>query len=356
MTSLLSSTVNASFVAPNSPKQTAASTTAPTVPTATSNATEVLTEEISDLQQLENYKYIALDNLVKSSNPSPDNVAQQKEILNDISAISTLRSNLLNTLLSNSSSHLKVNEQMKYNLEDKTNIFTLKKNDLMAMEAALEAKKQQINNASRMVDINTYYHKQYEARVKIMKLIVLICFVVIFFIVLMHLGWLPQELVTILVVIVWFSGLLYIGYLVNDMYQRSNINFDEYNFTFDSSKFGAQVENSTKKKAASSTDRSCLYNSIASSAASIEDSISSKATSLMNNVNGTPDPSSSSSSLTSANANTGSGSGAAATPSVQSKLSENFIPLMSRMDKKQFNSNDAQQPMAYDSVNNYGKL
>ena len=76
----------------------------------------------------------------------------------------------------------------------------------------------------------------------------------------------------------------------------------------------------------------------------------------MNNVNGTPDPSSSSSSLTSANANTGSGSGAAATPSVQSKLSENFIPLMSRMDKKQFNSNDAQQPMAYDSVNNYGKL
>ena len=172
----------------------------------------------------------------------------------------------------------------------------------------------------------------------------------------MHLGWLPQELVTILVVIVLLAGLIYIGYLINDMYQRSNINFDEYNFTFDSSKFGAQVENSTKKKAASSTDRSCLYNSIASSAASIEDSISSKATSLMNNVNGTPDPSSSSSSLTSANANTGSGSGAAATPSVQSKLSENFIPLMSRMDKKQFNSNDAQQPMAYDSVNNYGKL
>ena len=173
----------------------------------------------------------------------------------------------------------------------------------------------------------------------------------------MHLGWLPQELVTVIVVITLFAGLVYIGSLINDMYQRSKINFDEYDFPFDSSKFGSQLSKSTKS-AKASTDQSCsLYNSIASSAATVEDSISSKATELMNEVNGgTPDPSQPSSSLTSANANTGSGSGAAATPSVQSKLSENFIPLMSRMDKKQFNSNDAQQPMAYDSVNNYGKL
>lgn len=29
---------------------------------------------------------------------------------------------------------------------------------------------------------------------------------------------------------------------------------------------------------------------------------------------------------------------------------------MSRMDRRQFNSNDAQQPMAYDSENSYGKI
>ena len=165
----------------------------------------------------------------------------------------------------------------------------------------------------------------------------------------MHLGWLPQELVTVIVVIVLFAGLMYIGYLINDMYQRSNINFDEYNFPFDSSKFGAQVANSTKKKKSRSTDRSCLYNSVASSAATLEDSISSKATELMSDMSGTPpDPSQPSSSL---------GAGAASPPSVQSKkLSESFIPLMSRMDRRQFNSNDARQPAAYDSENNYGKI
>jgi hypothetical protein len=77
----------------------------------------------------------------------------------------------------------------------------------------------------------------------------------------------------------------------------------------------------------------------------------------MNEVNGgTPDPSQPSSSLTSANANTGSDSGAAATPSVQTKLSESFIPLMSRMDRRQFNSNNTLHPAAYDTENNFGKI
>ena len=345
------------IVVPNSPKQPAASTTAPTVPTTmTSDATEELTEQINNLQKLENDKYIALDVLLKS-NPSPDNVAEQEAIINEITEISTLRSNLFDTLLNNASSDSKLNEQMNSNLENKNTIKTLKENSLNLERAALEAEDTTISNARRMVDINTYYHKQYAARVKIMKLIVLICFVIIFFIVLMHLGWLPQELVTVIVVITLLAGVIYIGYLVNDMYQRSKLNFDEYNFPFDSSKFGSQLSKSTKS-AKASTDQSCsLYNSIASSAATVEDSISSKATELMNEVNGgTPDPSQPSSSLTSANANTGSDSGAAATPSVQTKLSESFIPLMSRMDRRQFNSNNTLHPAAYDTENNFGKI
>ena len=345
------------IVVPNSPKQPAASTTAPTVPTTmTSDATEELTEQINNLQKLENDKYIALDILLKS-NPSPDNVAEQEAIINDITSISTLRSNLFDTLLNNASSHSKLNEQMNSNLENKNTIKTLKENSLNLERAALEAEDTTISNARRMVDINTYYHKQYAARVKIMKLIVLICFVIIFFIVLMHLGWLPQELVTVIVVITLFAGLVYIGSLINDMYQRSKINFDEYDFPFNPSKFGSQLSKSTKS-AKASTDQSCsLYNSIVSSAATVEDSISSKATELMNEVNGgTPDPSQPSSSLTSANANTGSDSGAAATPSVQTKLSESFIPLMSRMDRRQFNSNNTLHPAAYDTVNNFGKI
>jgi len=360
-----------SDVAPNSPKQTAASIKAPTVPTVitdeadatdATDADDALVNQISNLQKLETEKYTTLDILLKS-NPSPDNIAQQKTIINDITEIATIRSKLFDTMLNNASNNLKVNEQMNSNLETKKTVVTLKENALSKQRANLEAAVTTIDDSNRMIGINTYYDKQYAARVKIMKFIVIICFIIIFLIVLLHLGWLPQEFVTVLVVVTLFGGLIYAGSLIYDMYQRNNINFDEYDFTIDSdlaSKISQPAP--AQSTASSSTDRSCsssLYSSIASTAAEIEDSISSKATLLKNDLTGTPDPSQSSSSLSaSANAGASTSTNADGTtlPSVQSKLSENFLPLMSRMDRRQFNSNDAQQPTAYDSENNYGKI
>ena len=363
-----------SDVAPNSPKQTAASIKAPTVPTIitdeadatdatdATDADDALVNQISNLQKLETEKYTTLDILLKS-NPSPDNIAQQKTIINDITEIATIRSKLFDTMLNNAGNNLKVNEQMKSNLETKKTVVTLKENALSKQRANLEAAVTTIDDSNRMIGINTYYDKQYAARVKIMKFIVIICFIIIFLIMLLHLGWLPQEFVTVLVVVTLFGGLIYAGSLIYDMYQRNNINFDEYDFTIDSD-LASKISQSTAPRStasSSSTDRSCssLYSSIASTAAEIEDSISSKATLLKNDLTGTPDPSQSSSSLSaSANAGASTSTNADGTtlPSVQSKLSENFLPLMSRMDRRQFNSNDAQQPTAYDSENSYGKL
>lgn len=368
-TDLLQKMKDAVKVVPNSPKQTAASTNAPTVPTVVTDlsssssssspqlndANDALINQISNLQKLEDDKYIALDALLKS-NPSPDNVAQRKTIMSDITEIATIRSKLFDTMLNNANNHAKVNEQMNSNLENKKTIVSLKEDALNARRIALDLEQKDINNTQRMVGINTYFHKQYEARVKIMKFIVLLCFIIIFFIVLMHLGWLPQELVTVIVVITLFGGLIYIGSLIYDMYQRNNINFDDYNYPVDSN-LGSKIAQSTKSEKSHSTDRSsCLYNSVAAEAASIEDSISSKATSLEDESTGTPDPSQSSSSLSSASTSAGGADGTTTLPSVKSKLSESFIPLMSKMDRRQFSSNDARQPAAYDSENNYGKI
>jgi hypothetical protein len=357
-------------VSPNSPKQTGASVRAPTVPTVTTtdeadksdeaDTTDetdetALIDQISNLQKLENDKYILLNGLLKS-NPSPDNVAQQKTIINDIKEIATIRSKLFDTMLSNASSNLKVTQQMGSTLEAKKTIVTLKETALGEQRAALQAAAGTIDDSKRMVGINTYYDKQYEARVKIMKFIVLVCFVIIFLIVLLKLGWLPQELVTVLVVVALFGGIFYTAYLSYDMYQRNDINFDEYDFPIDSN-LGSKISQPARSQLqGASSDRTCsssLYSSIASTAADIEDSISSKATLLKNELTGTPDPSTSSSSLSASGSAHGFGT---TLPSVQSKLSESFLPLMSRMDRRQFNSNDAQQPMAYDSENSYGKI
>ena len=218
-------------VAPNSPRQTAASVNAPTVPTQiiddgehndndasssplsnlsppsqdSDTATEKIIEKISSLQDLENQKYDDL-NILLASNPTPDNIAQQKVLMNDIAQLTNIRSQLFNTLLLQAQNNVKVNDTMNANVQDKHTIVTLKENDLNARRSAIAALNQDIENTQKMVDINVYFKKQYEARVKIMKYIVLLCFLVIFFVVLMNLGWLPQEMVIVLVVIIILAG------------------------------------------------------------------------------------------------------------------------------------------------------
>ena len=382
-------------VAPNSPRQTAASVNAPTVPThvidgdghgdsesnspppppSQDSTTEQIIEKISNLQDLENQKYDDL-NILLASNPTPDNIAQQKVLISDITQLTNIRAQLFNTLLIHAQNNVNVNDTMNANVQDKHTIVTLKENDLNARKAANAAISQDVENTKKMVDINVYYKKQYEARVVIMKYIVVICFLVIFFVVLMNLGWLPQEMVIVLVVIIILAGGLYIGSLIYDAYKRSNINYDEYNWGFDSQEMASSISKQSVPKKPISKDRTCtssdsmsskldsMYKSVSSSAASIEDSIKSSSTTLMSDLTPTangdpPAPSASSSSISAAStAGPGSGSGSttALPPSVQSKVSESF--MLSKVPRKYFSEGQGQIQGAnpFTIEDNYGKI
>jgi hypothetical protein len=385
-----------SVVSPNSPRQTAASVNAPTVPTQVvdgnsnspppppsednnnnNNPTEQIIEKISNLQDLENQKYDSL-NMLLASNPTPDNIAQQKVLISDITQLTNIRAQLFDTLLLNAQNNVSMNNTMNASVQDKHTIVTLKENDLNARRAANAALSQDVENTKRMVDINVYYKKQYEARVVIMKYIVVVCFMVIFFIVLMNLGWLPQEMVIVLVVIIILAGGLYIGSLVYDAYKRSNINYDEYNWGFDSQEIASSISKQPTHKKSMSKDRTCastnnmsskldsMYKSISSSAASVEDSIKSSSSTLMSDLTPTansgvpPAPSASSSSISAASTSgTGTITAAAAAalpPSVQSKVSESF--MLSKVPRKYFSEGGGGGAGAnpFTIEDNYGKI
>jgi len=370
-------------VAPNSPRQTAASVGAPTVPTqvivrggdesesATPTSTEQIIEKISNLQDLENKKYDDL-NILLASNPTPDNIAQQKVLMNDITQLTNIRTQLFNVLLLHAKNNVNVNDTMNANVKDKHTIVTLKENDLNARRAANAAISQDIENTKRMVDINVYYKKQYEARVTIMKYIVVVCFLVIFFVVLMNLGWLPHEMVIVLVVLIILGGGLYIGSLMYDAYKRSNINYDEYNWGFssqDSQEMASSNSNQSTTKKPRSNDRTCrtsdsmlgsMYKSVSSTASSIEDSIQSSSTTLMSDITQTaatsgdpPSPAAPSSSISAASTATTTAGSHAAPPSVQSKVSESF--MLQKVPRKYF-SEGVQGATPFTIEDNYGKI
>ena len=377
-------------VTPNSPKQTAASVNAPTVPTQivdggsklkssppppnqennNNSATEQIIEKISNLQDLENQKYDDL-NILLASNPTPDNIAQQKVLINDITQLTNIRAQLFNTLLLHAQNNVNMNDTMNANVQDKHTIVTLKENDLNARKAANAAISQDVENTKKMVDINVYYKKQYEARVVIMKYIVVVCFMVIFFVVLMNLGWMPQEMVIVLVVIIILVGGLYIGSLIYDAYKRSNINYDEYNWGFDSQEFASSISKQSVPKKPKSKDRTCtsdssdsmssrlesMYKSVSSSAASVEDSIKSSSTTLMSDLTPTangdpPTPSAPSSSISAASTAGTDSATSSLPPSVQSKVSESF--MLSKVPRKYFSQGGGANPFTIED--NYGKI
>ena len=105
-------------------------------------------------------------------------------------------------------------------------------NELNEAKRRLNLLEAQKNNKLRMVEINTYYGKQYSAYKDIAKNIVYVCILVLIVIILGKKGILPQNIYITLNGIIITIGVIIIGRQVIRLSDRDNINFDEYNWYF----------------------------------------------------------------------------------------------------------------------------
>jgi len=111
-------------------------------------------------------------------------------------------------------------------------------NQLMAdaLNIKLEQLGEQIdlhNNSERMIGVNSYYAKRYEAHSSVMKKIVLFCGIIILVIFLMKIGFISDSISSILIIATLVVGIIIVGKEVWDISRRSNIDFDKYNYPFD---------------------------------------------------------------------------------------------------------------------------
>jgi hypothetical protein len=87
---------------------------------------------------------------------------------------------------------------------------------------------------TRMVEINTYYGKRYEAQSKLMKTIILVCVPLLVFVVLKKKGILPETLANYVIGLTLAVGLIFVIRAAWDISTRNNISFDEYNWSYES--------------------------------------------------------------------------------------------------------------------------
>jgi hypothetical protein len=182
--------------------------------------------DIKSLQMNEMKLYDSLENKTLTTE-------QKQQIIDQINQISQMRINMyanLKNMYSNyqqnvSTSRDTLNEQLI-----SVGVIETALNESKKRLNLLESEK---NNKIRLVEINTYYSKQYNAHKEIMQTVVYICIPILILTILANKDILPRMLYVMLSGVIIIIGLLLIGYQIIDISNRDNMNFDEYNWYFD---------------------------------------------------------------------------------------------------------------------------
>ena len=183
---------------------------------------------ISQLQIQEKELYQQLDDVSLSDE-------QKQSIIGKINEISQIRLNLYEGL----------KDMFLYYQENISVANTTLGQSVIAVdviETELNQLKKQINvmedrknNKLRLVEINTYFGKRYNAHANLMKTIVIICIPIIILAILTNNGLLPSTIYKVLVIIILVIGSIFVGMQIIDMSNRDDMNWDEYNWNFNKS-------------------------------------------------------------------------------------------------------------------------
>lgn len=181
---------------------------------------------ISQLQKQEKDLYTSLDDVTLSTE-------QKQQIINRINEISQMRINLYAGIKDMYSYYQQNVAASRTTLGQSMSAVDVLENELNQAKINMNLIEDQKYNKLRLVEINTYFGKRYNAHSKLMKTIVIICIPIIILAFLANKGILPTNIYKLLIVIILVIGSVLIGLQLIDIANRDDMNWDEYNWYFD---------------------------------------------------------------------------------------------------------------------------
>lgn len=200
---------------------------------------------ITDLQTLEMNLYTSLDN----NKLTPE---QRSLIIDKINQIAQTRMSMYQGISNMSSSYQQTLATTNNSLQEQMLAIDIVENELNEAKRRLNLLEAQKNNKLRMVEINTYYGKQYSAYKDIAKNIVYLCILVLIVVILGKKGILPPNIYITLNGLIITIAAIIIGRQVIKLSNKDNINYDEYNWYFN--KDAAPPPPNTSSSSESSSD------------------------------------------------------------------------------------------------------
>jgi len=181
--------------------------------------------DISQLQTTEKQLYNSLDDVKLSAD-------QKQQIINKINEIAQIRLNLYSNLKDMYSYYQQNVSSSRSTLSQQMTAIDIIENELNEAKKRLNLIESEKYDKLRLVEINTYYGKRYNAHAEVMKIIVYTCIPLIILANLGTRGFIPSNLYILLMCIIIIVGAFFLGYKMIDLSNRSNMNWDEYNWYF----------------------------------------------------------------------------------------------------------------------------
>lgn len=154
------------------------------------------------------------------------------EMVKHINRIADSRIAMFKTISSNANILQNSVSQSRTDLVSQLTLLQVVEDQLNQAKSKIDQLSQENDTKMRMVEVNTYYGQRYEAHSDLMKKIIIFCIPVLILFILKKKGILPELIATYLIGIVIAVGAFIILRNVWDIFTRSNMNFDTYNWIF----------------------------------------------------------------------------------------------------------------------------
>jgi hypothetical protein len=191
-----------------------------------------LMNEISQLQKTEEQLYVVLTRNAENVALGKQNIMTSSEIntiTTQINSLTASRVKLYNALSKYYSNEVVLEQSVKKTIEQQSETLKILERELNKSKQNLAKLEDEKYNQLKMIEINSYFSKQYDAHIKLMRLITIVGVCMLGTLMLNYIGPLKiasRPLFNIVLVI----GLFLILKMTIDMYLRENDEYDEYNW------------------------------------------------------------------------------------------------------------------------------
>jgi len=203
-----------------------------TMNTQIANMQERNEQTLSDIRNLQQIEQELYENLAKNINSNTLTPEEKQQAINKINEISQMRVNLYANLRDIYGFFQKNVASSRTTLDEQKMAIDIVENELNQSKQKLQRLEDETYNKLKLIEINTYYGKSYNAHTGLMRTVVIVCIPILIVIILMNISIFPQGLGALLISILVIIGVIVISRQVIDMVNRDNMNYDEYDWAF----------------------------------------------------------------------------------------------------------------------------